>query len=215
MAHASARGGAAAGLGGCASLPNGAKPDPRDRFERINRAIYTFNVACRSCGAAARRPRLRQDHAAPGARTAYRNFMTNLTLHRPPSSTTSCRASGAHGAQRHARGWWSTHCSAWADCSIGHALGLDRHDADFGQTLGRWGVHSGPYVMLPFLGPSTVRDAFGLLPTNTPRRAPTSAIPRCAGRSSRSIMVDQRAHCSIRTRYIDQSFDPYAFVRNA
>ena len=41
-------------------------------------------------------------------------------------------------------------------------IGLTKHDEDLGQTLGYWGVGSGPYVMLPFLGPSNVRDAFGL-----------------------------------------------------
>lgn len=39
--------------------------------------------------------------------------------------------------------------------------GLPYHDADFGQTLGAWGSPSGPYLMLPVLGPSTVRDGFG------------------------------------------------------
>lgn len=38
-------------------------------------------------------------------------------------------------------------------------MGMPRHDEDFGQTLGRWGASSGPYVVIPFLGPSTVRDA--------------------------------------------------------
>ncbi len=38
-------------------------------------------------------------------------------------------------------------------------IGLDRHDEDFGQTLAVWGVGSGPYVMLPFFGPSTLRDS--------------------------------------------------------
>jgi len=38
-------------------------------------------------------------------------------------------------------------------------MGLQRNDEDFGQTLGHWGVGSGPYVMLPLLGPSTLRDA--------------------------------------------------------
>lgn len=38
------------------------------------------------------------------------------------------------------------------------AMGLEKHDEDFGQTLGAWGVDSGPYVMLPLLGPSTLRD---------------------------------------------------------
>ena len=41
-------------------------------------------------------------------------------------------------------------------------LGLTKHDEDLGQTLGYWGVGSGPYVMLPFLGPSNVRDSFGI-----------------------------------------------------
>ncbi|URQ62719.1 VacJ family lipoprotein [SAR86 cluster bacterium] len=39
-------------------------------------------------------------------------------------------------------------------------VGLERHDEDFGQTLGYWGVPSGPYVFLPVIGPSTVRDSF-------------------------------------------------------
>lgn len=40
-------------------------------------------------------------------------------------------------------------------------IGLMKHNEDFGQTLGYWGVGAGPYVMLPFLGPSNVRDTFG------------------------------------------------------
>ncbi|VVO10221.1 VacJ family lipoprotein [Pseudomonas fluorescens] len=42
---------------------------------------------------------------------------------------------------------------------VGTKMGLHRNDEDFGQTLGYWGMGSGPYVMLPFLGPSTLRDA--------------------------------------------------------
>ena len=42
---------------------------------------------------------------------------------------------------------------------IASEAGLEKHNEDFGQTLARWGVNSGPYVMLPFLGPSTIRDA--------------------------------------------------------
>ncbi|MDI2594881.1 VacJ family lipoprotein [Pseudomonas sp. N3-W] len=42
---------------------------------------------------------------------------------------------------------------------VGTKMGLQRSDEDFGQTLGHWGVGSGPYVMLPLLGPSTLRDA--------------------------------------------------------
>lgn len=47
---------------------------------------------------------------------------------------------------------------------VGSKMGLQHSDQDFGQTLGYWGVPSGPYVVLPFLGPSTVRDATGKVP---------------------------------------------------
>ena len=40
--------------------------------------------------------------------------------------------------------------------------GLEKHNEDFGQTLGRWGVGNGAYVVLPILGPSTVRDGLSL-----------------------------------------------------
>ncbi len=42
---------------------------------------------------------------------------------------------------------------------VASSLGMDKHNEDFGQTLAHWGVNSGPYVMLPFFGPSTIRDA--------------------------------------------------------
>jgi phospholipid-binding lipoprotein MlaA len=45
---------------------------------------------------------------------------------------------------------------------VASTVGLTRHQEDFGQTLGRWGVGPGPYVVLPFFGSSTVRDSFGL-----------------------------------------------------
>ena len=46
-------------------------------------------------------------------------------------------------------------------------IGLEKHNEDFGQTLGYWGVSSGPYLILPFLGPSTVRDTGGLVTDST------------------------------------------------
>ena len=45
---------------------------------------------------------------------------------------------------------------------IATRMGLSRHDEDFGQTLGYWGVPAGSYVFVPFVGPSTVRDLFGI-----------------------------------------------------
>jgi len=45
---------------------------------------------------------------------------------------------------------------------VASEMGLEKHDEDFGQTLGYWGLGSGPYLVLPLLGPSSVRDTFGL-----------------------------------------------------
>lgn len=47
---------------------------------------------------------------------------------------------------------------------IASSIGLEKHNEDFGQTLGYWGVPDGPYLVLPFLGPSTLRDGVGLIP---------------------------------------------------
>lgn len=47
---------------------------------------------------------------------------------------------------------------------VGSRIGLERHDEDFGQTFGYWGMGPGPYLMLPLLGPSTVRDTVGRVP---------------------------------------------------
>ena len=44
---------------------------------------------------------------------------------------------------------------------VATTMGLPRHDEDFGQTMGRWGVGSGPYLVLPILGPSSLRDGVG------------------------------------------------------
>jgi len=44
---------------------------------------------------------------------------------------------------------------------VARKVGLERHSEDFGQTLGRWGISSGPYLVIPFYGPTTLRDGFG------------------------------------------------------
>ncbi len=46
---------------------------------------------------------------------------------------------------------------------VASSVGLAKNEEDFGQTFGRWGVGAGPYVVLPFFGPSSVRDSFGLV----------------------------------------------------
>ncbi|MCY1265297.1 putative phospholipid-binding lipoprotein MlaA [compost metagenome] len=92
-------------------------------------------------------------------------------------------------------------------------MGLQRNDEDFGQTLGYWGVDSGPYLVIPFLGPSTVRDAGGKIPDaflepypyidHVPTRNVTRAVD----------VVDTRASLLSAEKLI--TGDKYIFIRNA
>ena len=47
---------------------------------------------------------------------------------------------------------------------VASKIGLEKHDEDFGQTLGYWGIRSGPYIVLPFIGPSSLRDTAAQIP---------------------------------------------------
>jgi phospholipid-binding lipoprotein MlaA len=96
---------------------------------------------------------------------------------------------------------------------VGTKMGLQRSDEDFGQTLGRWGVPSGPYVVLPLLGPSTVRDAVAKYPDSY-----TGPYPYMNDMSARNTMfginlVDTRASLLSAERLI--TGDKYIFIRNA
>ena len=99
---------------------------------------------------------------------------------------------------------------------IASEAGLDRRSEDTGQTLGRWGAKPGPYLMLPLLGPSTVRDAVGL-PLDMawsnvvlPSEGETALGLRMLG------LVDTRASLLGATRMLDgMALDKYRFVRDA
>ncbi len=96
---------------------------------------------------------------------------------------------------------------------VGTKMGLQRNDEDFGQTLGHWGVGSGPYVVLPLLGPSTVRDAFAKYPdTYTSPYRYVNDVP--VRNTALGInLVDTRASLLSAEKMING--DRYIFVRNA
>jgi phospholipid-binding lipoprotein MlaA len=94
--------------------------------------------------------------------------------------------------------------------------GLDRQTEDFGQTLGRWGVPSGPYLVLPFFGPSTVRDAaaFTLDTAYTTAVFPSDAPQKWRWMGLR--LTDARADALPFTRMLDSvALDKYTFMRDA
>ncbi len=95
--------------------------------------------------------------------------------------------------------------------------GIEKRNEDFGQTLGHWGVGSGAYIVLPFLGPSSVRDTTGLV-VDTLAFDPISYVEDPATRNvARTIkLIDKRAQYLPASDLLDEAaLDPYAFMRDA
>jgi phospholipid-binding lipoprotein MlaA len=95
--------------------------------------------------------------------------------------------------------------------------GGERRKEDFGQTLGYWGVGPGAYLVLPFVGPSTTRDAVGFV-TDTLVFDPISYINNVRGRNQVRILqfIDARTELLNASSIMDEaSLDPYAFQRDA
>jgi phospholipid-binding lipoprotein MlaA len=93
---------------------------------------------------------------------------------------------------------------------------IERHKEDFGQTLGRWGVPAGPYLVLPLLGSSTLRDALAL-PVD--RQAdPVHYVEGAGSRNSLYVLraVDIRSNLLRASSVLDQAaLDKYSFTRDA
>lgn len=99
---------------------------------------------------------------------------------------------------------------------VASSAGLEKHNEDFGQTLGAWGVGGGPYVVLPLLGPSTIRDGFGLAFDFFIH--PLELVENKGVRNSMWALyiVDLRADNLSTTRVLEQAaLDRYIFIRDA
>lgn len=199
-------------LGGCATAP-AAKKDPRDPFEGFNRASYKFNDAL---------DRALLKPAAKGYKavtpdfieTGVTNFFSNLTQ---PTVMINDLLQGKFKAGLNDAGRFlvNTTVGLGGLFDPASAAGLDRNDEDFGQTLGKWGVSSGPYLMVPFFGPSTVRDGIGSavgIYTD-----PTQYVERDAIRYGLRGMdlIDARARRLPLDDTLNQAYDKYTFIRNA
>jgi phospholipid-binding lipoprotein MlaA len=144
-------------LGGCASTGGG---NPRDPFEKFNRAMFSFNdtvdqVALKPAATAYKK-------VLPGfVQTGVSNFFGNLS-DLWTGANNLMQGKGADGMSDLTRVALNSTFGILGLLDIASEAGLPKHNEDFGQTLGAWGVASGPYLMLPLLGPSTVRDTLAL-----------------------------------------------------
>jgi phospholipid-binding lipoprotein MlaA len=199
-------------VAGCASVPN-ATPDPRDPWESFNRASFKFND---SLDRAVLRPTARAYvKVTPRlVRTGISNFFDNL-------ETVNTLINDALQGKMRAAGTDTARLLLNSTLGLGGlfdpatAAGLDKNDEDFGQTLGAWGVRSGPYLMLPLLGPSTMRDtvARGVDQFADPNQYLEDDSTRFT--ITAVEIVDLRAGLLELDAQLAQSYDRYAFVRNA
>lgn len=142
-------------LGGCASTGN-----PADPLEPYNRAVFKFNDAV---DRVALKPAARAYQAATPSfvQTGVSNFFGNLS-DLWSSLNNFAQLKGQDGLNDFMRFAVNSTLGLAGVLDIATPTGLRKHNEDLGQTLGYWGVPAGPYVVLPLLGPSTVRDTAAL-----------------------------------------------------
>ena len=198
---------------GCASRPQ-VQADPRDPWEGMNRQIYAFNEKVDD---AVLQPVARTYvKVLPSfVRTGVRNFMGNLgdvwtTVN------AGLQLKGQAAAESFMRVAVNSTLGLYGVLDVATEAGLEKRREDFGQTLGHWGVGSGPYVMLPLFGPSTLRDTVAL-PLDM--QAGPSAF--FSGSDARNVVgvtrvIDLRAGLLQTSDALKgASLDSYSFVRDA
>ena len=196
-------------LPGCAIGPN-----PRDPFEPFNRGVTRFNDGLDE---AIVKPvaQAYQDVLPSPVRTGVNNFFANLSdVWSFVNNVFQLKPQAA------AESWMRFNVNTvfglggvldWAT-----EMGIQRHREDFGKTLGHWGVASGPYLVLPVLGPSTVRDAAALVVDA--KGDLVLQVDNVSSRNSLYVLraVDIRASLLRAGQVLDQAaLDKYSFTRDA
>lgn len=140
-------------LTGCASRPHS---DPRDPFEPFNRSMWNFNEGLDK---AVLKPvaETYKDVTPTLVRRGVNNFFANLS-DLWSTVNNALQLKPLETIESLMRFNMNTFFGLGGLIDVASEFNIERHREDFGQTLGRWGVPSGPYLVLPLLGPSTVRD---------------------------------------------------------
>jgi len=197
---------------GCATAPG--RTHGEDPWQGVNRGIYKFNDTL---------DRATLKPVAKGYvkitprwfRAGVGNFFSNLSY---PITIVNQFLQGKPGTGLHDTGRFLVNSTIGIGGLIDVAtrMGLQANDEDFGQTLAVWGVGSGPYIMLPLFGPSSLRDA----PSKVVDYflAPLTYIdqPWEAEWGERALnLVHTRSELLSLDPTLQKTFDPYGFTRDA
>ena len=197
---------------GCATTNNLSSDfNPEDPYEKSNRKVFEFNNKIDKLFL---RPVTDfYDKATPEfAQTSITNFFANLDDIRI-SINNLLQGNVVESMSDITRFFINSLFGLAGFFDVASEMGLEKHSEDFGQTLGKWGAKPGPYLMLPFLGPSTTRDAFTFV-------GDTALAPALSLDDNRArlglISLDLINTYSAFTGIADiESKDQYAFLRDA
>jgi phospholipid-binding lipoprotein MlaA len=196
---------------GCAAPP--AKKDPRDPWERMNRTTYKFND---KLDKAVLRPLARgyRDYTPQFFRTGVSNFLDNLEY---PIVIVNdlLQARFKPFVRDTGRLLMNTTLGIGGLLDPATEAGLEKNENDFGLTLGHWGLGTGPYLVIPFLGPSDVRDGLGRVPDGY--ASPQNYIDGWQFEYSIWALhfLDARYRLLSADQALDSAYDPYLFLKNA
>jgi len=194
---------------GCATAPG----TPNDPFEDFNRSVFSFNEAV---DVAVLKPvATGYEKVVPQfVRTGVDNFFANLN-DAWSAVNLVLQAKPLPGLETGMRFVFNSTFGIGGLIDIAGDVGMERRNEDFGQTLGRWGVGPGPYLVLPILGPSTVRDSASLVADFYV--APSSWFESSRAQWGVAILqlISTRARLLSATRTIDDiALDKYLLIRD-
>jgi phospholipid-binding lipoprotein MlaA len=199
------------GAAGCATT---AGSDPRDPLEGFNRAMYTFNdgfdQAIGKPIATAYR-----DVLPDPVRGWVRNFFANL-YDLWTGFNNLIQGKPADAVTDWARFAFNSTLGVFGFNDVATSMGLEKHDEDFGQTLGRWGMDDGAYLVWPFWGSSSMRDSAGLLADFY-----ADPVVRHRPKGVRDVVwglraISKRADLLDASRILEEAaLDKYVFMRDA
>lgn len=195
-------------LGGCASSGH-----PKDPVEGFNRAVFAFNEGLDSV---IFKP-VAQGYEAvmpDPVRTGVTNFFGNIA-DLFVGVNNLLQGKPGQAASDLGRVLVNSTIGILGIFDVATSAGLEKHEEDFGQTFGRWGVGDGAYVVLPFFGPRTVRDTAGLVLDSM--ADPVSDIDHVPTRNTLLALriIDTRADLLPADKVIEEAaLDKYSYIRD-
>jgi phospholipid-binding lipoprotein MlaA len=198
-------------LSGCATGPNA---NPRDPLEPFNRGVYQLNDAV---DRAVLKPvaTAYQDVVPSLIRRGVNNFFANLQ-DAWSFVNNALQFKGEAAADSAVRFGVNTFIGLGGVLDVATEMNIEKHTKDFGHTLGYWGVAPGPYLVLPLLGSSTLRDTVAL-PVDFQGDL-VGSIEHVPTRNTLIALrlVDDRANLLKASAMLDEvALDKYTFVRDA